>query len=63
MDGDQNQGQVFQALDFVSKTEIAFSACVVGKSPDGTFSTSCLKKGEGIELLSPLFMRDLIYDA
>jgi len=30
-----------QIRDFVSKTEIAFSACVVEKTPDGTFSTPC----------------------
>jgi hypothetical protein len=30
-----------QWIDFVSETEIVFSACVVKKAPDGTFSTAC----------------------
>ena len=38
--GDQKTRTGFQVLDFVIKTEIAFSACVIEKAPDGTFSTS-----------------------
>jgi len=41
MDGRSKSRTGFQVLDFVSKTEIAFSAYVVEKSPDGTFSTAC----------------------
>jgi hypothetical protein len=41
MDGRPKSIIVPQWIDFVSKTEIAFSACVVGKALDGTFSTAC----------------------
>jgi len=41
MDGRPKSRTGFQALDFVSEAEIAFSVCVIEKAPDGTFLTSC----------------------
>ena len=37
MDGRPKSRTGLQVLDFVSKTEIVFSACVIEKAPDGTF--------------------------
>jgi len=43
-DGRPKSRKDFQVLNFVSKTEIAFLACVIEKAADGTFSiaSQCL---------------------